>query len=77
LRRHASEPFNQDYLELIRQTVAVVKTLSLVNPSKPGRQRRLTPDFPVADAVAISMSLPVIFKPASTLPLCNKWRVMN
>ncbi|MFE2124603.1 patatin-like phospholipase family protein [Rhodococcus aetherivorans] len=26
--------------------------------------RRLTPDFPVADAVAISMNLPVIFKPA-------------
>lgn len=26
--------------------------------------RRLTPEFPVADAVAISMSLPVIFKPA-------------
>lgn len=26
--------------------------------------RRLTPDFPVADAVTISMSLPVIFKPA-------------
>ena len=26
--------------------------------------RRLTPDFPVADAVSISMGLPVIFKPA-------------
>jgi predicted acylesterase/phospholipase RssA len=26
--------------------------------------RRLTPDFPVVDAVTISMSLPVVFKPA-------------